>query len=160
MSAGLSTRDIAKKENKSQTTIRYWLKKYGLSSKLSIFNTGGCGKRKICFCKECGETDPEKFYIGGSKRIKCRCRSCHNQIQIDRFRDYKRQAVEYKGGKCSICGYNKCLAALEFHHNDPSQKDINWRKMRNWVFEKIKEELDKCDLVCANCHREIHQAKS
>lgn len=70
----------------------------------------------------------------------------------------KELAVEYLGGKCIICGYNKCLWALEFHHRNPEEKESGgpyalapWRS-----FEKNKEELDKCDLVCCRCHREIH----
>ncbi len=54
------------------------------------------------------------------------------------------------------CGYNKCLSALEFHHIDPLKKDFNISQFRTTSFESIKKELDKCDLLCANCHREIH----
>lgn len=66
-------------------------------------------------------------------------------------------AIEYKGGKCKCCGYNKCISALEFHHLDPSVKEFNIGQKgytRSW--DKNKKELDKCILVCANCHREIH----
>jgi len=65
--------------------------------------------------------------------------------------------TEYKGGKCSICGYNKCVWALDLHHRDNSIKEfgLSVRGLtRSW--EKIKLEADKCVLVCANCHREIH----
>jgi hypothetical protein len=66
-------------------------------------------------------------------------------------------AVEYKGGKCSMCGYDHCIEALEFHHVDPAQKDFNVSSKgytRSWV--RVKAELDKCIILCANCHREIH----
>ena len=65
--------------------------------------------------------------------------------------------VNYKGSRCKICGYNKCSEALEFHHLSSSGKDFGISDRgytRSWA--KIKEELDKCILVCANCHREIH----
>jgi len=75
---------------------------------------------------------------------------------IKRFRRYKQEAVAYKGGKCVNCGYNKCLGSMDFHHLDCSQKDPDWEKMRNRPLEKIKAELDKCVLVCRNCHGEIH----
>lgn len=68
----------------------------------------------------------------------------------------KQMLVEYKGGGCIRCGYSKCLAALEFHHRDPSQKDFAVNSVGNVKFDLIKPEIDKCDLVCANCHREIH----
>lgn len=68
----------------------------------------------------------------------------------------KFKAIHYKGGKCEKCGYNKCLAALEFHHRDPSQKEFMWTKMRSKSWSIIKTEIDKCDLLCANYHRESH----
>ena len=67
----------------------------------------------------------------------------------------KLKAIEYKGGKCVICGYNKSVRALQFHHVDPSQKDFGISGSTK-SFEKLKPELDKCVLVCANCHAEIH----
>ena len=76
--------------------------------------------------------------------------------QKQRLRKLKTLAVEYKGGRCTICGYCNCQAALDFHHNDPSQKDPNWNKMRRWSFDRVKRELDKCKLVCKNCHAEMH----
>ena len=70
-------------------------------------------------------------------------------------REVKRKLIEYKGGKCQVCGYNRCQEALEFHHLDPSQKDFTISGGTK-SFESLKPEVDKCILVCANCHREIH----
>lgn len=75
-----------------------------------------------------------------------------------RRKKIKELAIEYKGGSCQKCGYNKCNSALEFHHLDPSEKDFSISSSgntRGW--ELVKKELDKCILVCANCHREIHE---
>lgn len=67
----------------------------------------------------------------------------------------KEKAVQYKGGKCSICGYNKCNHALDFHHLNPQEKEfIISGGTRSFEFMKL--ELDKCILVCKNCHSEIH----
>jgi len=66
-------------------------------------------------------------------------------------------AVEYKGGKCETCDYNRCIEALEFHHKDPLEKDFNISSKghsRSW--SRVKVELDKCIILCANCHRELH----
>src|SRR3989338_2849077 len=74
-----------------------------------------------------------------------------------RRRKVREMAVSHKGGKCNLCGYDRCLEALEFHHLDPSQKDfaISQRgHSRSW--ERVRKELDKCVMLCANCHREIH----
>lgn len=67
----------------------------------------------------------------------------------------KKLLVEYKGGECERCGYNKCIDALEFHHKDPSEKDFTISG-KSWAFERLKKEADKCILVCSNCHKEIH----
>ncbi len=69
----------------------------------------------------------------------------------------KQRAVEYLGGKCSICGYNRCLAALDFHHVDPLTKEASIsHAIHCWSWKRAKKEVDKCILVCSNCHREIH----
>jgi hypothetical protein len=70
-------------------------------------------------------------------------------------KENRRKLIEYKGGKCEKCGYDKCQQALDFHHLDPNKKKFG---LCNTVysFEKLKQEADKCILLCANCHREEH----
>lgn len=69
----------------------------------------------------------------------------------------KLYAIEMFGGKCQICGYNKCPNALEFHHVESNnKKEKPAYVIMRWSWERAKKELDKCILVCANCHREIH----
>jgi hypothetical protein len=76
-----------------------------------------------------------------------------------KLRELKAKAVEYKGGKCEKCGYRKCLAALVFHHRDRTQKDFGISgKCRTWA--KLQPELDKCQLLCHNCHNEHHDAEN
>lgn len=67
----------------------------------------------------------------------------------------KEELVKYKGGKCEVCGYSKCIQALEFHHLDPTYKDFSISGGTK-SFERLKPEVDKCILVCSNCHKEIH----
>ncbi len=67
----------------------------------------------------------------------------------------KIDAVNKFGGKCCICGYNKCINALEFHHIENKKEEPSYIIMR-WSWEKAKNELSKCILICSNCHREIH----
>jgi 5-methylcytosine-specific restriction endonuclease McrA len=73
-----------------------------------------------------------------------------------RRRKIKALAIEYKGGKCQLCGYCKYQGILELHHLNPLQKGFGISDKgytRSW--EKVKAELDKCILLCANCHREV-----
>jgi 5-methylcytosine-specific restriction endonuclease McrA len=69
----------------------------------------------------------------------------------------KAKAIELKGGKCAQCGYDRCSYALEFHHlsHDTKDKDISQFFIRN-TWEGVLKELEKCILLCANCHRELH----
>lgn len=76
---------------------------------------------------------------------------------VERRRKLKRMAVDLKGGKCQVCGYNRCIWALDFHHFDDSTKAFNLSMegmSRSW--DTISREVRKCVLVCSNCHREIH----
>ena len=84
--------------------------------------------------------------------------SCKVSDHVDiRRRKLKLKAVAYKGGRCEGCGYNKCIDALTFHHLVPSRKDFPIPNMYryNWE-EKVVPELDKCVLLCMNCHMERH----
>lgn len=105
-------------------------------------------------CKVHGETTYRKEI---SDSIRYRCVKCSSEA-VQRRRDkLKILAVEYKGGCCTVCGYNTYVGALEFHHLNPNEKDFAISaKGATRSFEKLKSELDKCICVCANCHREIH----
>lgn len=131
-------------------------------------------------CKRCDKKFPNTIVINGkrhnvSKRVFClECSPFgkHNtRKDLDAPRkkrgdsaDVKRwrhrtmaRAIEYKGGKCVVCGYNRCSRALDFHHVDPSTKLFTISNNgfgRSW--ERVKAEIDKCVLLCANCHRELH----
>ena len=82
------------------------------------------------------------------------CKPCTTEQTLERQRELKRLAIEYKGGQCGQCGYDKCPGAMEFHH--VGHKDFTIANARLTSFAKIKDELDKCVLLCSNCHREEH----
>lgn len=118
---------------------------------------------KICaICKKTFETN-RKDQTTCSKKCRKEFKKqylkeknyCYDKVKNWR-KKVKEKAVEYKGGKCSICGYNRCLRSMEFHHLDPTKKDFAISKSKSANFDMIKSELDKCILVCSNCHGEIH----
>jgi hypothetical protein len=113
-------------------------------------------------CAHCSVTKKASEFYSISKRNKnvlySYCKDCARVRQREKSVEVKQQCVDYLGGKCEMCGYNKCLKALEFHHKDPTQKDFQISARRLAVFgDKLKNELDKCMLLCANCHREVHE---
>ena len=87
-------------------------------------------------------------------------------INSEKVKEWRRTSkdriIQSMGGCCQICKYNKCSGALDLHHIDPTQKDINMSKIRancaSW--EIIVKELRKCILLCANCHREVHAGQT
>lgn len=73
-----------------------------------------------------------------------------------RRRRIKQFAIEYRGGKCMVCGYNRCIGALDLHHVKGKKRFLISTDAYLHSWEDIKRELDKCVLLCSNCHRELH----
>jgi hypothetical protein len=140
-----STRKIAQLLNASQTNVRHWLKKYNLKTNLEQFNIAE-------YKCDCGETNPEKFY-GHSKK---NCSKCHNLKTTTTGKNNRLFAVEFLGGKCINCNFDKYTCSLDIHHLDPSIKDKNFKYMRGWSRERILAEIDSCVLLCRNCHAAVH----
>lgn len=109
-------------------------------------------------CSKCNTVkDNTEFYIRKNGNLDSYCKACVNKVSKERKHDIKKQCLEYKGNKCEICGYNKCIGALHFHHLSPSEKDFAISNLRSYTInDKIKKELDKCQILCANCHSEKH----
>jgi hypothetical protein len=101
-------------------------------------------KKPKVICERCGNESKDRRKLCGGCRV------------VLSRQKKKILLIEYKGGGCEICGYNKCVRNLQFHHKDPSKKDFGISRKQNWNIEKLKKEVDKCILVCSNCHGEIH----
>ncbi len=135
---------------------------------------------KVLICENCGKKFDPYLVIGGKRQnasnrkfcYGCSPHGAHNcradlskpKWPLAEYRKmYKRhrhnavkvRAVALKGGKCIYCGYNKCTAALDFHHRNPETKEFTITSKVSYKWERIEKELEKCDLVCANCHREL-----
>jgi hypothetical protein len=102
-----------------------------------------------CTCGKCGKNYLYKRN-GCSKTL---CSACRQSLRLNKV---KQKAIEYMGGKCLVCGYDKSTASLDFHHLDETTKEFGFSGNYNISWTRFQKELDKCVLVCANCHREIH----
>lgn len=115
------------------------------------------GSKKPYLCKHCGETDPEKFF--NKTNMKSCCLKCHTMTVHQKQRELKVRAVEHMGGKCAHCGYEGVSAVYDFYHLDPATKEFSWGNKRTSNWENLVAELDKCVLLCANCHRTEHDTE-
>lgn len=142
---GLSTRGIAKTLKTSHTNIRYGLHRHNLTAN---FIPASSPRR----CGHCGESNPSRFY--GNKRTVCG--ACHSAYTTRQGQNKRLRAIEILGGKCKLCGFNLFSCSLDIHHTDPTVKAPNFRSLRGWSWNHILRELDKCVLLCKNCHAAIH----
>lgn len=125
--------------------------------------------RKFCFeCSPYGchntKSDPLKPTQRGQLNGKVKPYSEWTQEAKDKNRksvwerglERKQKLVDLKGGCCKGCGYKKCIRALSFHHRDPSTKQfgLEIRSIRGLSWETVLAEVEKCDLLCLNCHME------
>jgi transposase-like protein len=156
---GKSITDIANESGKAKTTVRYWLKQYNLKTSGKSggkkLNSENDGTKK---CAVCALVLPIDNFRKRSDRD-CRspyCKSCEIAESIKKQAQTKKILVEYKGGSCTKCGGQFSPSSLAFHHIDPSQKDFSLSEKRAWSVPRLIKEVDKCILVCHNCHAEIH----
>lgn len=123
---------------------------FGKHNTVKIHKAKPRSKSKYCICDRCGR---RYLYSRDSGHRLTRCNAC---LQRVRQRRIKQRAADFLGGKCILCGYSRCIEALDFHHRDPSKKDYTIGHMYNRAWARIEEELRKCVLICATCHREVH----
>lgn len=111
-------------------------------------------------CSKCHKIkNMSDFYTKNGAITHFYCKDCSKYDTLLRMREFKVKCLDYRGGKCIKCGYAKCPNALDFHHRDPTQKEFGismFSRNTTVLSDKIKVELDKCDILCANCHREFH----
>lgn len=152
LAAGLSLREIAHRLDRSLGTIRHWMRRYELkSSPRRKRGSPEAAREVVSQCRHHGETS---FVREG--RGYYRCKRCRVERVGRRRRIIKSKLVAEAGGKCVICGYDRCQQVLEFHHLDPGLKEFQLsHNGATRSLAKSRAEARKCILLCANCHREV-----
>jgi transposase-like protein len=162
---GASIATIADTVGRSKATVRHWLGRYGLRTK----GTGGAQSREGA--REARDAGLETATLrcprhGDSSHVResrgyYRCRRCRQEAVVRRRRKVKELLVREAGGCCCLCGYDRCAAALEFHHLDAEAKQFGVAKggMARSI-DRLRAEVRKCVLLCSNCHAEVESGVS
>lgn len=154
---GRSIAEIAEAVELSKGTVRHWLRKYGLSTQRNAQGTEAASARAaglLTIRRACATHGLTEFVIEG--RGHYRCKRCRIERVTSHRRAVKAQLVAEAGGRCAICGYDRYLGALEFHHLDPSQKRLGLSQRGNALaISTLRLEAAKCVLLCSNCHAEV-----
>ena len=126
-------------------------RKYCLSC--SPYNQHNNKRLDIASARTCSICGRKYEYSRGKGHTFQKCNSC---LVNQRKQERKIQAIAYKGGQCAVCGYNRCPNALAFHHLNGQDKLFGISGSHALSWDKIRQELDKCILLCMNCHTEYH----
>jgi transposase len=156
VSAGLTTRQIASRLNLSPSTVRHWLRRHGLRThrarpEENHGERGTDAPRKSLVCPRHGSTE---FAL--DTRGIYRCLRCRSEAVSRRRRRLKEILVAEAGGRCCMCGYDRHIGALQFHHRNSDEKrfGVGERGLTRSLAD-VRAEVAKCDLLCANCHAEV-----
>jgi transposase len=157
---GMSIAQIATTMDRSKATVRHWLRQHELKT------LGYAGGRRAAEAAEarqagvsratmtCAKHGQTEFVVTGQGYY--RCAKCRSAAVSKRRRRVKEILVEEAGGACTLCGYDRCLSALEFHHVDPDEKRFELsRRGVTRSLERARAEAAKCVLLCSNCHAEV-----
>jgi len=157
--AGMSIAQIAEGVGRSMGTVRHWLAKYGLRTQCPPGAPRRPGAQKalaeglseaLLVCPRHGAAEHVR-----DSRGHYRCRQCRVESVARRRRKVKQTLVTEAGGRCRMCGYARCVAALEFHHLDPKEKKFGLAQRAARSIETLRAEVRKCVLLCSNRHAEV-----
>jgi hypothetical protein len=154
LAKGMSLETIGEQVGKHPSTVGYWLKKHGLTAanpRGSRRRRGVSAKTATFDCRRHGVAD---FILEG--RGYYRCKQCRAAAVAKRRRTVKLKLVEEAGGACALCGYERWIGALHFHHLDPGCKEFHiGQRGYSRSLARSRAEARKCVLLCANCHAEV-----
>lgn len=156
----MSIAEIAASVGRSKATVRYWLTHHGLKTFAQQGRFGEHSTRaakaagKATVMRRCRRHGVTEFWLEG--RGYYRCKRCRMDRVSERRRKMKLILVAEAGGRCTICGYSRCIGALHFHHVDPSSKRFHLSMQgATRALATARVEMAKCVLLCANCHAEV-----
>lgn len=157
---GATIGQIADAVDRSNATVRYWLRHHDLSTYGQRGRSGEGSTRaakaagRATVLRDCARHGLTEFWLEG--RGYFRCKRCRMEHVSRRRRRMKLILVEEAGGHCVLCGYNRCAAALHFHHVDPDSKQFHLSmKGVTRSIAVARAEMAKCVLLCATCHAEV-----
>ena len=160
VAAGMSIAEIAEDVGRSKGTVRHWLTRYGLRTQHAVGIQRSAPARVardaglLTVTMNCPHHGETKFILEG--RGSYRCKRCRIERVVAHRRSVKARLVAEAGGRCAVCGYDRFLGALEFHHLDPAQKRLGLSYRGNALaISTLRAEAAKCALLCSNCHAEV-----
>jgi Zn finger protein HypA/HybF involved in hydrogenase expression len=149
---------MAEATNRSITTVRHWLRRYGLQTYRGELRLAANEARRageVAPTLRCETHGWTRFTLRHAD-VGYRCPKCRSEAVTRRRRRIKAQLVREAGGGCALCGYRRHLGALQFHHIDPAQKAFAIASVGTALsLERARAEVAKCILLCANCHAEV-----
>jgi hypothetical protein len=146
---GLSIRQISAECGRSPTAVRHWLRRFGLQTKRADRVVPGEPLR------EC-PTHGLRVFRRYGRSASLRCPLCASDRVARWRRRAKETLVQEAGGSCAVCGYDRYIGALQFHHLDPATKRVAFAERGlTRALRILRQEAEKCVLLCANCHAEV-----
>ena len=156
----MSIAEIAAAVDRGKATVRHWLREYDLKTFAQQGRVGEHSTRaakaagKATVMRSCRRHGVTEFWLEG--RGYYRCKRCRMERVSRRRRKMKLILVAEAGGRCVLCGYDRCVGALHFHHVDPSTKRFHLSMQgATRSLAVSRAEMAKCALLCANCHAEV-----
>jgi transposase len=150
---GCSVSEISREVSRSKATVRYWLREFGIKTRQAerLRKMASHAELIVLDCHRHGPTRFRRRANGGYRCLKCRA-----EAVARRRRRIKQILVADAGGACIVCGYNRCIGALHFHHLRPGGKafSLSHRGVARSL-AKARAEAEKCVLLCSNCHAEV-----
>lgn len=155
---GWTLRQIAASLDRSPSTIRYWARKFGIQTQRM-----GLRRPELERGRRAGIKRVESTCLRHGRAIfvleargSYRCSKCRTENVSEWRRRAKRKLIAASGGRCALCGYDECPAALQFHHLEPANKSFNIsRGGVTRSYAELRAEAAKCVLLCGNCHAEV-----